>query len=98
MPDAAEIEKSCAFIPSYKGKNLIFNRSLMASPIMAPSSSIFGRKMDPGLMSRFNPSISAHRCRKQAMNRVLAVMAPTQPQRSPATTGSVAILSSLLDF
>ncbi|EHA8587546.1 3-isopropylmalate dehydratase large subunit, chloroplastic [Cocos nucifera] len=43
--------------------------------------------MDPGLMSRFNPSISAHRCRKQALNRVLAVMAPTQPQRSPATTG-----------
>ncbi|XP_010918067.2 3-isopropylmalate dehydratase large subunit, chloroplastic-like [Elaeis guineensis] len=56
---------------------------------MASSSSIFGRMKDPGLMSCFSPSISTHRCRKQALNRVLAVMAPMQPQRSPATTGSV---------
>ncbi|XP_038979720.1 3-isopropylmalate dehydratase large subunit, chloroplastic-like [Phoenix dactylifera] len=61
----------------------------MASPIMASTSSIFGGKMESGLISRFSPSISAHRCRKQALNRVLAVMAPAQPHRSPATTGSV---------
>ncbi|KAJ4814361.1 hypothetical protein LUZ62_026927 [Rhynchospora pubera] len=61
----------------------------MATTVVPPHAAFFGAKKEIGARSSFSPSISAHRCRKHFLNKVLAVMAPAQPSRAPATTGSV---------
>ncbi|KAJ4774184.1 hypothetical protein LUZ62_058441 [Rhynchospora pubera] len=62
---------------------------LMAATIVPAHAAFFGAKKEIGARASFSPSISAHRCRKHALNKVLAVMSPTQPSRAPSTTGSV---------
>ncbi|CAL9198962.1 3-isopropylmalate dehydratase large subunit, chloroplastic-like [Musa acuminata AAA Group] len=57
---------------------------------MASSSAIFGAKLkDSGFTSCFSPSMRARRCRKHALNKVLAVAAPARSPCSPSITGSV---------
>lgn len=65
----------------------------MASTVMASNYAIFGKKIELGYSTQkkieVGYPVTANKCRKRALNKILSVMAPTQPQRSPATTGSV---------
>lgn len=65
----------------------------MASTVMASNSAIFGKKIELGYSTQkkieVGYPVTANKCRKRALNKIFSVMAPTQPQRSPATTGSV---------
>ncbi|URE46049.1 Aconitase family (aconitate hydratase) [Musa troglodytarum] len=56
---------------------------------MASSSAIFGAMKDSGFTSCFSPSMRARRCRKHALNKVLAVAAPARSPCAPSITGSV---------
>ncbi|RRT41940.1 hypothetical protein B296_00037080 [Ensete ventricosum] len=49
----------------------------------------FGLPKDSGFTSCFSPSMTARRCRKHALNKVLAVAAPARSPCSPSITGSV---------
>ncbi|KAF5736706.1 Isopropyl malate isomerase large subunit 1 [Tripterygium wilfordii] len=61
--------------------------SVVAPP---PSSSFISNKKDASLSAFSSPvPFSIPKCKKQALRRIVSVMAPQQAERRPATTGSV---------
>ncbi|PKA56281.1 3-isopropylmalate dehydratase [Apostasia shenzhenica] len=62
---------------------------MAASLLSASGSVLFGKVCDLGVSVYSSPPFAAHRSRKQSLNKIHAVTAPSRTERSPSSTGSV---------